>query len=96
VTRKRYRGDSRVSNIQPEPNLPHTYIQVLLPPEDIYFLTKVMEGYFHLGFVSPIKPKEGLVSIHTTPGTYGEVLEILAHYPRPLTILSPEPPGRSG
>lgn|GEM_PF-64001 len=92
MTQKRYRGNSRVSKIEPDPDLDRSHILVLLPPDDIYFLNRLMEGYFHLAFVTPIKPKEGLVSIHTTPDTYAEVLDILAHYPRPLKIINPPGP----
>lgn len=84
---KKYRGNSRISSIEPDPGVARSYIEVVVPPEEIYFLTRVFEGYSHLAFVSPIKPKSGLVAIHTTPGTYPDVLEVLAHYPRPLTII---------
>jgi len=61
-------------------------ILLSIAPQDIDFLTRVMEGYDGLGIVSTIDPQRGLVGIRVTPDTREEVLEILSHFPRPLTI----------
>jgi len=56
-------------------------------PGDIDMLTKIMEGYEHLGIVSTIDSKKGVVLIRGTEDTCEEIIEILSTLPFPLEIL---------
>jgi len=58
-----------------------TEIRVKVPREKISFLTKIIEGYDHLGVVSTLDPQRGLVTVRVTPDTAAEVRAILAGLP---------------
>jgi len=50
-------------------------------------LTKIIEGYEHLGIVSTIERKSGLVVIRGSEDTYPEIKKILSTLPFSLEIL---------
>lgn len=52
-----------------------------LIPQRIDFLTKIIEAYDHLGIVSTIDPKAGLVIIRGTEDSISEIREIVANLP---------------
>ena len=62
-------------------------IRVRLEPQHIVLLDDVIEGYDFLGIVSTGNPKTGEVTVHVTPDTYDDVLEILHNLPWPVSIL---------
>ena len=59
-------------------------IVLQIKPEDIDFLTRIIEGYDGLGIVSTIDPGQGLVVVWVTPDTQDEVTHILHFFPRAL------------
>jgi len=79
---KKYKGSGGVSRVQPDKEHHDGYIVVSMAPRDINFFMKIMEGYTHLGFATPLEPKAGLVAIHATSDTVGEIKEILRNFPR--------------
>ncbi len=79
---KRYKGSGGVSTVQPDKEHNRGYIVVSMAPRDINFFMKIMEGYTHLGFATPLEPKAGLVAIHATSDTEEEIKEILQNFPR--------------
>ncbi|MDN5293906.1 MAG: family peptidase [Eubacteriales bacterium] len=60
---------------------PEYLIRVRVEIPHIYYLTRIFEGYSHLGFAVPLAAEKGLVGIYVTPETRGEVLQILATLP---------------
>lgn len=56
-------------------------IYLKIPRKEITYLNKILEGYDHLGVVSTIDPREGLVMVHHTPDTREEVRRILQNMP---------------
>lgn len=65
-------------------------IFVLVRPEKIDLLTKLVEAYDHLGVVSTLDRENGFVIVRVTPDTYREVEEILQTLPFPVELLSEE------
>ncbi|HNX27862.1 MAG TPA: DUF4911 domain-containing protein [Syntrophomonadaceae bacterium] len=63
-----------------------TDIKGRVAPEDIDMLTKIIEAYEHLGVVSTIDSKKGLIIIHGTADTVTELGIILANLPFPFEI----------
>ncbi len=56
-------------------------------PAEIADLTWVLEGCEHLALVSTLDRDAGLVRLHATPDTRGEVLELLRRLPFAVEIL---------
>jgi hypothetical protein len=56
-------------------------IYIKVPREKISFLTRIIEGYDHLGVVSTVNSQEGLVVIRVTPDTAAGIREILDGLP---------------
>ncbi|MGI6453291.1 MAG: DUF4911 domain-containing protein [Syntrophomonadaceae bacterium] len=63
-------------------------IQLKIAPKDIDLLTKIMEAYEHLGVVSTVDRKAGLLIVTGTEDTIPEVLEVLANAPLPVEIIT--------
>lgn len=61
-------------------------IAVILNPAYIDFLSRVIESCGHIGLVSTLDPVRGGVLIRVTPDTYAEVMDVLTHFPLPLTF----------
>lgn len=57
-------------------------------PENIDMLSKIIEAYGHLGILSTLDGKAGLIMVRTTPDTIAAVLDILNHLPFPVEINS--------
>jgi len=51
-------------------------------------LNKIIEGYGHLGIVSTIDRKAGLVVVKVTEETYPEIKQILLNLPFQVQILN--------
>lgn len=83
---KRYRGDNRLGRVQPEAAPGHS-LKLKMPSRDVHFFMKVMEGYTHLAFPVADNPKEGCITLHTTPDCLEELHKIIYSFPRPITIL---------
>ena len=62
-------------------------IRVKMEPRNIVFLDNIMEGYDGLCIVSTGKSGTGEVTVHVTPDTYDEVMDILRNLPWPMSIL---------
>lgn len=56
-------------------------IYVRVEPRDVNYINRIMEGYEHLGLVSTLNSKEGLLVIRVTPDTYQDVLAIITNLP---------------
>ncbi len=56
--------------------------------KNIDMLTKIIEGYDHLGIVSTVNGHAGLVVVRVTPDTCQEIRQILEHLPFPIEIVS--------
>lgn len=87
---KKYKGSGGVSRVEPDKQHQEGYLVVSMSPRDINFFMKIMEGYAHLGFAAPLEPKAGLVAIHATRDTAGEIRKILESFPRPIKLEQPE------
>lgn len=59
-------------------------------PADIDMLTRLIEGFDHIGIVSTLDRQQGLVLIRGTSDTLPDLLEILDNLPFPLTIIAQE------
>jgi hypothetical protein len=63
-------------------------IVVRMEPRDIVMLDNIIDGYDGLAIVSTGKSGTGEVTVHVTPDTYDDVMDILRSLPWELTILS--------
>ncbi|HOB11710.1 MAG TPA: DUF4911 domain-containing protein [Syntrophomonadaceae bacterium] len=59
-------------------------------PADIDMLTRLIEGFDHLGIVSTLDRQQGLVVIRGTADTLPDLLDILDNLPFSLTIVAQE------
>ena len=65
-------------------------VYVKVHQEKIDLLSKIIEAYGHLGIVSTIDAKAGLVVVRGTPDTKAQVLNILPNLPFSLQVISEE------
>lgn len=56
-------------------------------PVNIDMLSKIVEAYEHLGIVSTLDRRQGLVVIRCTEDTREDMLGILAALPFPISLL---------
>lgn len=56
-------------------------------PVNIDMLSKIIEAYEHLGIVSTLDRKQGLVVVRCTADTRPDMLDILQTLPFPISIL---------
>ena len=63
-------------------------IPVQVKKEEIVYIDRIIEGYGHLGLVTTVDGKKGLVFVQVTYGTKGEILEILANFPKEIKVLT--------
>ncbi|HHV77731.1 MAG TPA: DUF4911 domain-containing protein [Syntrophothermus lipocalidus] len=75
---KRYRGDSRLARVEPDPSPGHT-LKLRVSPDNVHFLMAIMEGYSHLAFPAQVNPKEGKIILHTTPPHRFDLQAIVNH-----------------
>lgn len=61
-------------------------IMACLNPPDIDLLSKIIEAYEHLGIVSTLDRRRGLVVVHCTSDTRRDVLQILSSLPFSITL----------
>lgn len=62
-------------------------ISAQIPVENINMLTRIIEACGHVGIVSTLDRKAGIVIIRGTEDTLPDLGEILAHLPFPISIL---------
>lgn len=62
-------------------------IYIKVQPERITYVNKIMEGYEHLGMVSTIDRKTGVLIVRVTPDTYDDVKVILRQLPIKLEFV---------
>lgn len=83
---KRYRGDNRLSQIQPEIAFGHA-LTLQMRPRNVHLFMAIMEGYSHLAFPVAINPKIGLIILHTTPSSFEDLPKIIETCPLEVTVL---------
>ena len=66
------------------PDAPGHSLRLQMHPQDVHFFMAIMEGYAHLVFPVAVNPKAGLVTLHTTPGCFKDLQEIVANLPMPV------------
>ena len=64
-----------------------TAINLRVSPTYISWLVQIFEGHSHIGVISTVDAKNGIVSLQVTPDTYPEAQKILEHLPIEYTIL---------
>lgn len=80
-----YKGSIRMENLYSDND--YFLVKVKISPKDIYMLTRIFEGYSHLGFAAPFDAENGIVAIYTTPENKQMVLEILNNLPLSAKII---------
>jgi len=63
-------------------------ILVRMEPREIVMLDNIIDGYDGLAIVSTGKSGTGEVTVHVTPDTYDDVMDILRNLPWEVTILA--------
>ncbi len=66
----------------------------LTEPQKIDFLSKIIEAYGHLGIVSTIDAKSGIILIRTTPSTKEQVETIISNLPFEITRINNYTPSK--
>ncbi|MFA6075233.1 MAG: DUF4911 domain-containing protein [Negativicutes bacterium] len=56
-------------------------IKLFVSPENINFFNRIIEGYSHLGTLTTVDSKSGMVFIRCTPDTIAEVELIVDNLP---------------
>ncbi len=65
-------------------------IKLEVDPGHIDLLTRLIEAWGHLGVVSTLDRRQGLVIIRATEDTVPEITKILAALPFPIQLLAEE------
>ncbi len=64
-------------------------IYLTVNPPDIDIISKIIEAYEHLGIVSTLDSRHGLLVIRCTSDTRDDMLQILSNLPYPIDLLDP-------
>ena len=62
-------------------------IKVKMEPREIVYLDNIIEGFDGAAIVSTGKSGTGEVTLHVTPDTYDEVMDILRNFPWQVSII---------
>lgn len=61
-----------------------------LPPGEVNYVNRILEGYEYLGILTTVDPKRAVVRICAVPDTRNEVISILQSLPVKIHILTEE------
>ena len=64
------------------------WVYFQIPPEEMTFLTRVMEGCEYLGVVTALDGKRGVGFVRSTEDTAGDVRRVLMALPFPVVLLT--------
>lgn len=64
-------------------------IYLKVDPPNIDMISKIIEAYEHLGIVSTLDSRQGLLVVRCTVDTREDILQILATLPYPVELLHP-------
>ena len=65
-----------------------TRVYIEIPPEEVNYINRIIEGCGYLGVVTALDGKEGIGFVRTTADTAGETRDVLKDLPIPVEILS--------
>lgn len=65
----------------------HDWVYFRIEPENMTFVTRIIEGYEYLGVVTALDGKKGIVFVRTVPDTVELTKEILLSLPFTVEIL---------
>lgn len=64
------------------------WVYFCIPPKEMTFVTRIIEGYEYLGVVTALDGKAGIGFVRTTADTAAMTRDVLLTMPFPVTILS--------
>ena len=66
------------------------WVYFRIPPSEMTFVTRIIEGYEYLGVVTALDGKAGIGFVRTTTDTAGITRDILQSLPFPVSVISYE------
>jgi hypothetical protein len=73
----------------------HDWVYFRIKPENMTFVTRIIEGYEYLGVVTALDGKKGIGFVRTVPDTVKLTKEILSSLPFTVEILDMDHDERS-
>ena len=58
-----------------------TRVYIEIPPEDVNYINRIIEGYEYLGVLTTLNPQRATCQINSTKDTRDIVIDVLTHLP---------------
>lgn len=58
-----------------------TRVYIEIPPEEVNYINRIIEGYEYLGVLTTLKAKRATCQINSTKDTRDTVIDVLTHLP---------------
>ena len=58
-----------------------TRVYIEIPPEEVNYITRIIEGYEYLGVLTTLHAKRATCQINSTRDTRDTVIDVLTHLP---------------
>lgn len=58
-----------------------TRIYIEIPPEEVNYINRIIEGYEYLGVLTTLNPQRATCQINSTKDTRDIVIDVLTHLP---------------
>jgi hypothetical protein len=58
-----------------------TRVYIEIPPEEVNYINRIIEGYEYLGVLTTLNPKRATCQINSTKDTRDIVIDVLTHLP---------------
>ena len=56
-----------------------TRVYIEIPPEEVNYINRIIEGYEYLGILTTLDPKRATCQINSTADTRNIVIDVLTH-----------------
>ncbi len=56
-----------------------TRVYIEIPPEEVNYINRIIEGYEYLGILTTLDPKRATCQINSTADTRNMVIDVLTH-----------------
>lgn len=56
-----------------------TRVYIVIPPEAVNYINRIIEGYEYLGILTTLDPKRATCQINSTADTRNIVIDVLTH-----------------
>lgn len=67
-----------------------TRVYIEIPPEEVNYINRIIEGYEYLGVLTTLNPQRATCQINSTKDTRDIVIDVLTHLPDAKVKILPD------